>query len=155
MLSPDEPLHGVEDVKYVACGKDNTLVVRGDGKVLAFGNADNGKLGLGSGVVSEEKIHEPRLIDGLVDIKTVACGDFHSAAVDRSGKLYTWGFGGSMFSVGYLGRGDIQGDVNEPQLVRSVDGILKIADVSTGGTHTVALTDDGEVPVISENLFLS
>ncbi len=150
LLAPDKPLHGVEDAKYVACGKDHTLVVREDGKVLAFGNAANGKLGIGSGVVSDKKIHEPQLIEGLVDIKTVACGSFHSAAVDNSGKLYTWGFGGSFFSAGYLGLGDIKGDVNEPRLVNSVDGLLKIANVSTGSKHTVALTDDGEVRVIRE-----
>ncbi len=150
VLAPDEPLRGVEDVKCVACGMGHTLVLREDGKVLAFGNATNGKLGLGSGVVSDKKIHEPRLIDGLVDIRAVTCGDFHSAAVDSSGELYTWGFGGSFFSVGYLGLGGIQGDVNEPQLVNSVAEVLNIVDVSAGGEHTVALTDDGEVPVMPE-----
>ncbi len=150
LLAPDKPLHGVEDAKYVACGVDHTLVVREDGKVLAFGNTANGKLGLGLGVVSDKKIPKPQLIEWLADIKTVACGRFHSAAVDNSGKLYTWGFGGSFFSVGYLGLGNIKGDVNEPRLVNSVDGLLKIANVSTGTKHTVALTDDGEVRVIRE-----
>ncbi len=141
-------------MKYAACGMNHTLVLREDGKVLAFGNATNGKLGLGSGVVSEKKIHEPRLIDGLVDIRTVACGDYHSAAVDSSGKLYTWGFGGSFFSVGYLGLGGTQGDVNEPKLVNSVAEVLNIVDVSAGSEHTVALTDDGEVPTIPELIYI-
>ncbi len=148
LLAPDKPLDGVEDAKYVACGFDHTLVVREDGKVLAFGNNLNGKLGLGSGGFNDKKTHNPQLVEGLADIKTVACERFHSAAVDNSGKLYTWGFGGSFFNVGYLGLGDIKGYVNEPRLVNSVDGLLKIADVTTGHMHTAVLTDDGEVRVI-------
>ena len=35
----------------------------------------------------------PRRVNGLPPCKAIACGDFHTLALSRDGKVYTWGSG--------------------------------------------------------------
>lgn len=50
-----------------------------------------------------------RLVESLAGVHVVqaSVSDSHSVAVDKEGKVYTWGWGGSIWSGGgLLGHGD-------------------------------------------------
>lgn len=75
-----------------------------------------------------------------------AFSDFHTAAIDEDGRLWTWGWGGSLFGgIGGLGHGD-EAEQPRPKVVRSlVDYGCRVGSVACGEKHTLILTDDGEV----------
>lgn len=107
------------------------------GDVYTFGEGKFGRLGHHS----EHNQLYARTVDALVGkrVKQVACGGFHTAAVTESGEVYTWGGG----EHGQLGHGD---KVNKtvPTLVESLKDKM-VVQITCGWSHTVALTDDGEV----------
>lgn len=107
------------------------------GEVYTFGDGKFGRLGHNS----ERHQSVARFVDSLAGkrVKQVACGGFHTAAVTETGEVYTWGGG----EHGQLGHGD---KVNKtvPTLVRSLVDKL-VVQVTCGWSHTVALTDTGEV----------
>jgi len=72
--------------------------------------------------------------------------DFHTAAVDAEGQLWTWGWGGSLFGgIGGLGHGD-EIEQPRPKLVKGLlDYGCRVGSVACGEKHTLILTDDGEV----------
>lgn len=88
----------------------------------------------------------PMRVDALqnVPIVQVSAGGIHSAAVARTGELYTWGEN----SYGQLGRES--GDALGPGLVtiQAEHGGAKpflAIGVACGGMHTAALQEDGSV----------
>jgi|EP00945_MAST-04E_sp_MAST-4E-sp1_P007112 alpha-tubulin suppressor-like RCC1 family protein len=105
------PVKGVADVRSVGAGRDFSMLVDINGKMFACGSPMYGQLGNGSENKSLEKAgkwtydcakrFEP--IEALLgtSIKMFSLGANHTAALDVSGKLYTWGFGG----YGRLGLG--------------------------------------------------
>jgi alpha-tubulin suppressor-like RCC1 family protein len=82
--------------------------VDANGRVYMWGRGDYGQLGLGPKLLS---VNEPTLLDYLSDVEIIdiACGTQHSAAVDREGRLYTWGYNGSNISDSALGLGPATG----------------------------------------------
>lgn len=98
-----------------------------------------------------------------IQVISVAAGDIHSAALDKDGRVYSWGGGGQNYC---LGHGDIamyeygilhQVDVSKRQfkamsgnleppnwaMPRLINGLLhsKITRISLGAKHGAALTD--------------
>ena len=128
-------------VKKVAVhsGGKHALALTLDGKVFAWGEGEDGKLGLGNRLTMDK----PRLIDSLLPkkIRDIACGSSHSAAITSSGELYTWGLG----EYGRLGHGDNYNQY-KPKLVQALVG-KRIIQVACGSrdAQTLALTEDGMV----------
>lgn len=44
----------------------------------------------------------------------IACGDFHSLALDDEGRVYSWGGGGNSKNKGQLGHGNNK-DISQPE----------------------------------------
>lgn len=106
----------------VNSGGRHCLALSSNGEVYAWGDGDDGKLGLGNRMLaikfnntfSLNKLllkfysshSKPQLVQSLSDkyIVDIACGGFHSAAISRYGHLYTWGKG----RYGRLGHGDYE-----------------------------------------------
>lgn len=89
----------------------------------------------------------PHVWRGDVRVKTIAssCTACHSALIAEDGKVYTWGRNDS----GQLGVGDT--DVRfVPTLVEALED-YNIVAVATGRSHTLFLTDKGEVLCKSRN----
>ncbi len=116
------------------------------GRVYIWGSNEYNKLGLGPG--TGEIVDSPRVLEAFegVDITDISLGDYHTAAVDKEGKLYTWGWGSStMKGAGGLGHEGAQ-DEPLPRLVTTlVDQGVPMQSVECGEFHTVALSKDGEV----------
>lgn len=119
-----------------ACGF-HTACLSESGEVFTFGEGKFGRLGHNS----ERNQLTARRVEALANkrIKQIACGGFHTAAVSETGEVYTWGGG----EHGQLGHGD---RVNKtiPTLIEALSEKL-IVQVTCGWSHTVALSDTGEV----------
>ena len=128
-----------KNMRFVACGKDFTCILDAEGQPYSMG------LAWGFGRGAKEKILEPTALN-LKNVIDISAGSSHCAAIDKEGKLYTWGWGGDwMKGGGHLGHGDIS-HWDTPTLVMSLsDNAVKCRRVSCGGVHTVILTEDFEV----------
>ncbi|GBG28740.1 RCC1 and BTB domain-containing protein 1 [Hondaea fermentalgiana] len=136
----DAKFLGGEKAMRVAAGEEVLMVLTQSGKLYACGNDDYGKLGIGGR--SKVRIQtEPQLVNALYreKIVQVSCGSMHCAAIDEKGALYTWGCG----SDGRLGHGS-KSDVATPTQVHALKG-KKVVQVACGGSHTLALLEDGSV----------
>jgi len=107
-----------------------------DGVVLTVGMGDVGQLGLGPDI--EEKTR-PGLVPNLKDIVAIAAGGLHTVALNKQGKVYTWGNN----DEGGLGR--ITACEEDNFECGEVKIIGKVVQISAGDCHTIALTDDGKV----------
>ena len=68
-------------------------------------------------------------------------GGFHTVALTKGGKVFTWGGNRS----GQLGHDDKEYDIYcIPMKVESLDGLF-IVKIACGEYHTVAITDDGDI----------
>ncbi|CCI39952.1 unnamed protein product [Albugo candida] len=127
-------------------GAAHSAAIDEEGKLYTWGSNEYHQLGHGSSNQDIECV--PRLVDALEGIKIVdiSCGEYHTAAVDEEGKLFTWGWGGSTLKgSGALGHAGGE-DESIPRLVRTlVDQGVPIKSVECGELHTVALTKDGEI----------
>ncbi|RLN73099.1 hypothetical protein BBJ28_00011198 [Nothophytophthora sp. Chile5] len=93
---------------------DVQFELRAGGTTYAWGNADNGRLGLGDPAVGTESqqplfqdgyealtdhvyrfVAQPTRVPALagVELRQLACGEMHSLAVTTGGKVFSWGRG--------------------------------------------------------------
>ena len=91
----------IEVVTMCAAGAKHSLVLTQRGDIWSFGHGDNGRLGNGASLGS---LVPTMLEEGMHSVNTIyiAAGEAHSACIDETGKLYTWGTG----SYGRLGLGE-------------------------------------------------
>ncbi|XP_078386063.1 putative E3 ubiquitin-protein ligase HERC4 [Cetorhinus maximus] len=87
-------------------------------------------------------IMEPQLLNSLSlrNIIQVACGNHHSLALSKDGKLFAWG----QNTYGQLGLGTKGGSEDSPQCVTSLTG-MPVAQITAGGEHSFALSLSGAV----------
>jgi RCC1 and BTB domain-containing protein len=133
-----DALVGKSVCQVAACGF-HTGAVTEFGEVFTWGEGKFGRLGHGK----ENNQAEPQLVEDdkikNTRIVQIACGGFHTAAITDEGELFTWGGG----EHGQLGHGNKE-NYSRPTLVRAIAGV-KIKQVTCGWSHTVMLTEDGEV----------
>ncbi|KAL8912767.1 MAG: hypothetical protein Q9171_002306 [Xanthocarpia ochracea] len=132
--------------------------------VYVFGEGSSGELGLGDAKNAID-VKRPRLNAHLpadkVGVVHVACGGMHVAALTRDGKVLTWGVN----DQGALGRDtqwegglrDMDADSDDedntglnprestPGPITTFPEGTVIVKLSAGDSHTLALTDDGNV----------
>ncbi|PIK54292.1 putative E3 ubiquitin-protein ligase HERC2 [Apostichopus japonicus] len=126
-------------VKKIAVhsGGRHAMALTSDGRVYAWGEGDDGKLGH----FSRMNCDKPRLVEALKTkrIRDIACGSSHSAAVTCSGEMYTWGLG----EYGRLGHGDNHTQLR-PKQIKALSG-HRVVLVACGSrdAQTLALTDEG------------
>jgi len=102
-LVPLADLSGVTSFDTVIAGNSHTLALDQQGRLWAWGNNGNGRLGIGN--TTEQ--HRPTLVpltglSGVSSFDVVAAGSSHTLALDQQGRLWAWGNNGS----GRLGIGN-------------------------------------------------
>jgi len=130
-------IESLKDVKEIACGSGHTVVLTTNGRVFSWGRGDDGRLGHGD--QAYKYVPKPVISLRSKEVVRITCGSYHTAAVTKSGKLYTWG--GGMY--GKLGVGNEQGS-SIPVLVDKLRDKCVI-NVACGSRHTVALTKSSDV----------
>ena len=123
-----------KEVQYAVGGGSHTLIRTEDGRVYSFGYGRHGQLGHGNtkGLLTPTLIETP--LEGEFVVQ-VACGSYHSMALARSGRLYTWGHG----RHGRLGH-ESDKDQTIPCIVQGLDG-KTVVQISSNYVHSVALVD--------------
>ena len=81
---------------------------------------------------------QPSLVTELCDVTlvSISAGSYHSAAADKTGKLWTWGWG----VHGQLGLNDIEDEFLPRRVLDREMNREAIVKVEAGYAHTVALT---------------
>jgi len=119
----------------VACGGLHSIALGLDGRLWSWGCNDDEVLGR----PGEEA--EPREVGGElagVPVKSVTCGDNHSAALARDGRVFTWGT--YKDSNGYIGYSPDLAKAGQPR--RVLPGVTARA-IASGTDHTVVVSADG------------
>eukprot|EP00884_Botryococcus_braunii_P004691 jgi/Botrbrau1/14222/Bobra.0254s0011.1 len=130
---------GAHHVAKIACGAFHNLALTWEGEVLSWGINDYGQLGTGSTVYETE----PATVFGLENVRVadIAAGGWHSAALSANGEVYIWGRG----EYGRLGLSDRSGSSKlRANKVKALEG-HSVVQISCGGTHTLALTQEGRI----------
>lgn len=94
-----------------------------------------------AGTGSTEGSYVPVQIPALEGepIVQLECGTQFSVALSKNGRVYTWGRG-EYFRLGT----DSSAPIYQPHRLLSLSKV-KVVQVSVGGLHCIALTDNGEV----------
>ena len=84
----------------------------------------------------------PKKVDHLSNIVKVKCGIDYTIAMDKDGKLYSWGSN----RYGQLGvQGTNTYKLNKPTQIHLPHSAGKVVDFACGEEHSAFLTDKGEV----------
>ncbi|KAG1674128.1 hypothetical protein FOA52_015758 [Chlamydomonas sp. UWO 241] len=132
------PVGGATGIAAVACGAFHNMALSHDGQVYTWGTNDYGQLGNGN--TSYQIQPKPVHLNGE-PICDIAAGGWHSLALTTSGEVWTWGRG----EYGRLGLGDRSGSSKlRPVKMMGLAG-HRVVQIAGGGTHTMALTDEGRL----------
>ncbi|GAX82276.1 hypothetical protein CEUSTIGMA_g9705.t1 [Chlamydomonas eustigma] len=128
---------GEETVCSIACGSEHSVASTSAGQVWAWGWGRYGNLGDGN---REDRLVPVRTLglDG-VHISQVACGWRHSMAVDKEGRMYTFGWS----KYGQLGHGDLEYQL-KPKIVEPLSA-LRVETIAGGWRHSMAAASDGKL----------
>lgn len=143
VLIPD-----LKDIRQLAAGVSHVLALDGRGKVFAWGCGEQNQLGRRVVDNHPELALRPTSIGALpirgAKAVRVACGSYHSFAVDGQGRVYAWGAN----NFGQLGIPDEAGKSNashlKPRFVESLED-YKIVSIAGGEHHSLASTADGKL----------
>ncbi|CAG5121445.1 unnamed protein product, partial [Candidula unifasciata] len=145
--APDQytPRHVVSLVPahytMLSAGSDSSMALTEDGRLFVWGGNEDGKLGLGEDIPSSSV---PEHLEFDHPVVCVSCGYYHTAVVTGDGKLYTMGESDG----GKLG---LPADVKNTKVPNHVTAIPDpVKWVACGSSHTIALTEFGEVYVFGE-----
>ena len=112
-----------------------SIALKNDGTVWTFGSNLYGLLGNGT-LIPESNL--PVQVSNLSGITAIAAGFSHSMALKNDGTVWAWGYN----SAGELGNGTTQNETNIPLQVSVIAGVVAIGG---GGTHALALQNDGRL----------
>ena len=118
-------IKGLSDIINIGAGSNHSFAITRTGEVYAWGQNSNGQLGLG---VTSEQIRTPQIVNGLEGVIQIDGGDTHSVALDKNGRIYTWG-NGSRGQLGVVA-------VTSRNVPKSVADITKADAVAAGGNST-------------------
>jgi hypothetical protein len=132
-------VEGLENVKIVsvAAGYSFSMAVSERGELYGWGYNDKYQLGLRHRYNQER----PQLIKDLCHetIIQVACGQQHTLALTKNGKVYSWGLG----VFGQLGHGRLS-DKASPTLIKHLED-YRIVQVACGAHHSLVRDETGKV----------
>ena len=130
-------LTGITDI---AVGPGHMIAVKSDGTVWVWGAAAYGtQSGVNSSLAAQviaNVLTPGSLFNG---VSKVAAGDTHNVALKTDGTVWTWGGNAS----GQLGIGTIGS--NNGSLSPVNTGLTNVKAIAAGGSHTLALKNDGTV----------
>jgi hypothetical protein len=154
-----KPIAGLQHIVQVAIRRQHLLARDIYGGVWAMGQNGFGQLGNGksfkiSGIGGAIDAASPIAVPNLTDIMDVAAADFHSLALDTSGKLHAWGYNGQ----GELGILDPKSPTTPvPSEVAQPTGVLfktagVVISMGTGHLHSFAVRKPDEAFTWGDNL---
>jgi alpha-tubulin suppressor-like RCC1 family protein len=131
------PLPGGEQAVDISAGQDSSFAVAADGTAYSWGDNTYGQLGNPFYGMPDYTPDEVWTTD--YNIEAISAGDQHTLALTNAGGVEAWGQG----DFGQLGRNSLL-DSQVPVPVSLPTGTI-ITEVSAGGSHSLALTDEGRI----------
>ncbi|PGH13693.1 hypothetical protein AJ80_06198 [Polytolypa hystricis UAMH7299] len=137
---------GLKKIKQIACGDNHALALDEKGAVFAWGSGEQNQLG--RRIVERNRIHslQPREFGLPKGIVHVGCGAFHSFAIHKSGKVYSWGLNSYGETAVRENAGGDEAAILHPAVVDSLQN-RDIIQICGGSHHSLACTSKGEVLV--------
>ncbi len=135
---------GLSNVKSISATVSNSYAIKNDGTLWVWGENTYSQLGNNTEAFSTL----PRQVTGLSGITAFTGGFQHSLALKNDGTVWAWGNN----SAGQLGNGAIDSNniyVYQPTMVQGLSGVVALTG---GGTHTLAVKNDGTVWAWGYNL---
>ncbi|KAI8370326.1 regulator of chromosome condensation 1/beta-lactamase-inhibitor protein II [Radiomyces spectabilis] len=129
----------------IAAGTDHCLALTNTGRVLVWGNGQQGQLG--------RRVIERRKRNALVpvsmalrNIKAIGSGSYHSFALSHDNDLYVWGLN-NFQQCGLLTKETptAPNTVNVPTIIRGLKGKGPIKSVTAGEHHSLVLLENGDI----------
>ncbi len=140
-------------VTAVSAGSTHSLALKSDGTVWAWGNNSKGELGIGNTDSKNRAVQVKADANSpLTGVKAIAAGGSHSLALKSDGTVWVWGNNES----GQLGKDPkaAQGAITSSTTPLQVTGITGTAvAIAAGGSHSLALMEDGSVWAWGYNYF--
>ncbi|ETR67449.1 MAG: hypothetical protein OMM_11588, partial [Candidatus Magnetoglobus multicellularis str. Araruama] len=152
VLGEAESTH-LSSIIAIAAGYDHSLALSDDGKIWAWGSADNGRLG--NNTSSSHSSRAVRVLNqDLSELSTVIAidaGYAHSLALKSNGTIWTWGNGQN----GELGD-DMVTENSKAVQVKNTDNngfITNIVAIASSGEHNLAVTSNGDLVSWGHNTY--
>ncbi|KAH0537225.1 hypothetical protein FGG08_005967 [Glutinoglossum americanum] len=141
------PIHieGLKNIKSIVMGNNHALALDNKGNVFAWGAGQQNQLG--------RRLVERTAIGGLTPrefglpknkIKFIACGAYHSFAIDVMGRVWGWGANSYCETGIQEGLGEDNAVVSKPRVVESLED-YEIEYIAGGDHHSLAVTKDGDL----------
>ena len=135
--------------REVATGWYHNLFIQSDGTIVTLGSNHRGQLGDNT---TKAKLHPVEVVNSsgspINNIEQVSAGLWHSIALKTDGTVWNWGYLGGVILTG--GNSDV--NLYPIQIVDSANNPLNnVIDIAAGGTHGLALKDDGTVWAWGDN----
>lgn len=140
VLLPD-----LKNIKSLASGSNHILALDHKGNVVAWGCGQQNQLG--------RRILERKKMSSLVPqgvglpkgkIVKIACGSYHSFAIDKNGRVYGWGLN----NFGEIGvesnAGEDDAVILKPAVLEGLED-FNITEIAGGEHHSLACSDAGEL----------
>jgi len=129
-------------IVQVSCGAQHTIALREDGWVYTWGDGSDGRLGHnGAESLSTPTPMQSFMKSEYEQVVAVCAGHSHSMALDREGKVWTWG----SCSWGKLGHPELQqtqANLYQPKVVKGItrdkEGVVSI---HCNAYHSLAVTN--------------
>ncbi|MCJ1472692.1 hypothetical protein MMC13_001341 [Lambiella insularis] len=134
----------LKNITSIVCGDNHVLALNNKGNVFAWGSGQQNQLG--------RRVVERTRMNGLIPrefglpknkITYLACGAYHSLAVDKSGKVWGWGLNSYGETGIPLDAGEDDAAILKPQQVTTLAG-KEVICMAGGAHHSIAVTAKGE-----------
>jgi alpha-tubulin suppressor-like RCC1 family protein len=122
------------EVVEIGAGGLHTCAILSSGEIMCWGNNTSGPLGHGDEDANEE--HTPVFVAGITNATSLDNGHLHSCAIQNDDTLWCWGSNGSE----QIAPGSPSA-IYSPMSV----GLVGVAEVAAGESHTCARLTDGDV----------
>lgn len=132
------------DVQQVAGGVGHGALVTRQGDVFTWGEEFAGRLGRGDELSASRP--KPVEVFSSCNMEVVACGEFHTCAINVQGELFTWG--DVVYKAGLLGHGSEAGHSLPKRVSGPLEGIRVIC-ISCSSWHTALVTFNNKVEHIT------
>ena len=134
------------DIVEVVAGDNHTCALKGNGKMLCWGEGGDGQLGHGGTADKDHPVYvKANSSTDLSNIVQMTTGQQHTCVLKESGKVLCWGSD----TQGRLGNGStVTTNQNYPVYVHesetSSNHLTSVVQVQAGGGHTCALSSAGQ-----------
>jgi alpha-tubulin suppressor-like RCC1 family protein len=132
---------GTSPIKEISTGDDHTVFLTQTGEVYACGWGGYGQLGTGDRENHLTPVKITSFPVGTDPIKKISASGFRTVFLTQTGEVYACGLGGR----GQLGTGYRENRLTPVKITTFPVGTDPIKEISAGGSHTMFLTEKGEV----------